>query len=375
MVGLPVQPPLPPMLARLERALPEHGHLYEPKWDGFRALAFRDGDWADLQSRNLNRFGRYFPELVEVLKTLPHRRLVLDGEIVIVGSGGFDFGALLKRVHPARSRVERLRAETPATFVAFDVLAADDRDLRSLPFVDRRAILERLLEGASRPLLLTPITEDVSLAAEWLDRFTGRGVDGVVAKARDLRYEAGKRSMVKVKPERTADCVVGGFRVADVGVTSLVLGLYDDHSVLRHVGVTSSFTRQDRTALLDKLRPHVVPLAGHPWEHGFAIERRPMGRLRGAAGLWTPEMPQDWVPVEPVLVCEVAYSQLDIDRFRHPAQFRRWRIDRSARSCTFEQLIAQSPAELVASRGRGSQQTLRNRREASQAPAATLSPE
>jgi ATP-dependent DNA ligase len=154
--------------------------------------------------------------------------------------------------------------------------------------------------------------------------------------------------MVKVKPERTADCVVAGFRVADVGVTSLVLGVYDAEGVLRHVGVTSSFTRQDRRALVGKLEPHAVPLSGHPWEHGFAIERRPMGRLRGAAGLWTPEMPQDWVPVDPALVCEVAYSQLDVDRFRHPAQFRRWRPDRAPRSCTFEQFEAESPAELVA---------------------------
>ena len=336
------------MLARLKRTLPERGHLYEPKWDGFRALAFRDGGWADLQSRNLNRFGRYFPELVEALKSVDEQRYVIDGEIVVVGPEGFDFGALLKRVHPARSRIERLRAETPATFVAFDILAAGDRDLRRLPFVDRRAVLERVLAGVRLPMLVTPITGDRSEAEDWLVRFTGRGVDGVVAKALDLPYQPGKRVMVKVKPERTADCLVGGFRVAGVGVTSLVLGLYDEAGVLRHVGVTSAFTNQARHALLDRLTPHVVALEGHPWEQGFGIERRPTGRLRGAAGLWTPDMAQDWLPVEPVLVCEVAYGQLDVDRFRHPAQFRRWRPDRAPRSCTFDQFEADSPAQLIA---------------------------
>jgi len=336
------------MLARLERELPPRGHFYEPKWDGFRAIAFRDGAWADLQSRNLNPFGRYFPELVEGLKSLEEARFVVDGEIVIAGGDAFDFGTLLKRLHPARSRVDVLSRESPASFVAFDVLAVGDRDLRREPFIERRRALERLLEDARPPLMITPITEDPSLAAEWLDRYTGRGVDGVVAKAADLRYEPGKRVMVKVKPERTLDCVVAGFRAGDAGVASLLLGLYDPAGCLRHIGVTSSFRREDSRSLLTKLGPRTVALEGHPWELGFAIERRPMGRLRGAAGLWTPEMPQDWVPVRPDLVCEVAYGQLDVDRLRHPARFRRWRPDRDPRSCTFEQLAADSAAELVA---------------------------
>ena len=335
------------MLARLERELPTRGHLYEPKWDGFRAIAFRDAGWAELQSRNLNRFGRYFPELVEGLLALTEERFVIDGEIVIAGDPTFDFGALLKRVHPARSRVERLRRETPASFVAFDVLAAGERDLRREPFVERRRILECLLADAAPPLLLTPATEDPELAATWLCRYTGRGVDGVVAKSLDLTYESGKRAMVKVKPERTLDCVVAGFRAGDDGVTSLLLGLHDADGCLRHIGVTSSFRREDRRSLLATLRPYAVPLEDHPWQHGFAIERRPIGRLRGAAGLWTPEMPQDWVPVRPQLVCEVAYGQLDVDRLRHPAQFRRWRADRDSRSCTFEQLEAESPVGLL----------------------------
>ena len=335
------------MLARLERELPQRGHLYEPKWDGFRAIAFRDGSWAELQSRNLNRFGRYFPELVEALLDVREERFVVDGEIVVAGGAAFDFGALLKRLHPARSRVERLRHESPASFVVFDVLAVGDRDVRREPFVARRRLLELLMRDVRAPLMITPITEDRAVAATWLDRYTGRGVDGVVAKPVDLAYEPGRRVMVKVKPERTLDCVVAGFRAADGGVTSLLLGLHDPAGCLRHIGVTSSFRREDRRSLLAKLAPHVAPLAGHPWEHGFAIERRPTGRLRGAAGLWTPDMPRDWVPVVPDLVCEVAYGQLDVDRLRHPARFRRWRPDRTARSCTFEQLEAESPAELI----------------------------
>ena len=335
------------MLARLERELPPSGHIYEPKWDGFRAIAFRDGAWAELQSRNLNRFGRYFPELVEALLAVRDDRFVIDGEIVVAGDPAFDFGALLKRVHPARSRVERLRRETPASFVAFDLLAAGDRDVRREPFVERRRMLEILLRDSPPPLMLTPATDDPALAATWLTRYTGRGVDGVVAKARDLKYEPGKRVMVKVKPERTLDCVVAGFRAADGGVTSLLLGLHDAHGCLRHIGVTSSFRREDRRSLLATLRSEVVPLDSHVWAQGFAIDRRPMGRLRGAAGLWTPEMPLDWVPVRPHLVCEVAYGQLDVDRLRHPAAFRRWRPDRDPRSCTFAQLDTESPVGLL----------------------------
>ncbi|HET7338295.1 MAG TPA: ATP-dependent DNA ligase [Candidatus Dormibacteraeota bacterium] len=349
MLRLPVKPPIPPMLARAATDLPLDGYLYEPKWDGFRALAYRDGEWSELQSRNLNRFGRYFPELVEAMTRAHSQRFVLDGEIVIVGPNGSDFGALLKRVHPAQSRVDRLRMETPASFVAFDLLAEGDDDLTRVPFAERRKRLERLFEGFEPPLLLTPITGDVEVARRWLERFTGRGVDGVIAKARDLRYEPDRRVMVKVKRERTAECLVGGFRLNGDKVTSLLLGVYDAAGVLRHVGVSSSFTTAVRRDMFEQLRRFAVPLAGHPWEHGFAIERRPMGRLRGAAGVWTPELPLDWIPVRPALVCEVAYNQLDEDRFRHPARFVRWRPDRDPASCRFDQFAAEFPSELLAS--------------------------
>jgi ATP-dependent DNA ligase len=340
-VNLPVQPPLPPMLARLESELPNAGHLYEPKWDGFRALAFRDGGVVELQSRNLNPFGRYFPELVEALRRVPAERFVLDGEIMALTDGAPDFGALLKRVHPATSRVERLRVETPARFVAFDLLAEGDEDLRRRPFTERRRRLESLLQGVAPPIELTPVTDDVDVARAWLARFTGRGVDGVIAKSTALEYESGRRVMVKVKPERTADCVVGGARLSAAReVASLLLGLHDDTGLLRHVGVASGFTAALRRELFARLRPIAVPLAGHAWEHGFNLERRPLGRLRGSAGVWTPDLPQDWLAVRPELVCEVTYSQVDGDRMRHPAQFRRWRPDRDPRSCGFDQFAA-----------------------------------
>jgi ATP-dependent DNA ligase len=327
------------MLARLERQLPPAGHFYEPKWDGFRALAFRDGDAVELQSRNLNPFGRYFPELTDALRALRGPDLVLDGEIVVVAGGRFDFGALLKRVHPAASRVERLRIDTPASFVAFDLLAEGDADLRDLPFAQRRARLAKVLEGSAAPLLVTPLTDDAGVARGWLGALAGAGIDGVVAKGVDLRYQPGRRAMVKVKPERTADCVVGGVRLSGAAeVASLLLGLYDGSGALRHVGVASSFTGAQRRELFDELRPLAVRLEGHAWEQGFGIERRPLGRLRGSAGVWLPGMPQDWVPVRPELVCEVRYTQVDVDRFRHPARFVRWRPDRDPRSCGFDQL-------------------------------------
>jgi ATP-dependent DNA ligase len=279
---------------------------------------------------------------------LQQDRFVVDGEIAILAGEGFDFGALLKRVHPARSRVERLRSETPASFVAFDLLAEGDDDLRQTPFVERRRRLEALFAEASPPLVLTPLTADVDVAGAWLGRYTGRGVDGVVAKRPDMPYTPGRREWVKVKPERTADCVVAGFRPAAPGVVaSLLLGLYDDEAVLRHIGVASSFTGDVRRALFEELSLLGVPLHGHPWQLGFGIERRPMGRLRGAAGAWTPELVQDWVPVRPERVCEVTYDQLDLDRFRHPARFRRWRPDRDPLSCRFDQFEAESPIELI----------------------------
>ena len=338
----PLRPPLAPMLARLVRALPTGpGLVYEPKWDGFRSLAFRtdpSGE-VDLRSRNDRPLARYFPELVDAF-TAVDGPWVIDGEIVVPGPGGFDFAALLARLHPAASRVERLRRETPASFVAFDLLAAGGADLRDRPFSERRGRLEELLAGAGPPLHVTVCTTDPAVAAGWL-RLGGGGVDGVVAKASDLRYEPGRRVMVKVKPERTADCVVAGFRVfggrPGTEISSLLLGVHDPAGELCHVGVAGGGDATARAALRRDLAPLVTGLAGHPWEGGFGLGPSPLGRLKGAAGRWTPDLEQDWVPVRPVLVAEVAYDQVDGDRFRHPARFRRWRPDRDPASCTFDQ--------------------------------------
>jgi ATP-dependent DNA ligase len=335
-----VKPPVAPMLARLARELPLDGFLYEPKWDGFRCLAFRDGDDVDLRSRNQRPLARYFPEIVEALLALPEPRFALDGELVVATRAGFDFEALLARLHPAASRVERLRTETPASLVAFDLLAAAGDDLRKTPFAGRRRRLEALLADVAPPLFLTPATDDPARAAVWLDRFQGHGVDGVVAKHPALLYEPGRRAMVKVKHDRTADCVVAGFRLlVDRPLpSSLLLGLYDGDE-LRHVGIAAGFAESRRRELLERLRPLVVPLAGHPWEHGFLLAGGSTGRLPGAAGRWAPaEMEQDWVAVAPDFVCEVAFDQLDGRRFRHPARYRRPRPDRDPRSCTIDQL-------------------------------------
>jgi ATP-dependent DNA ligase len=327
----------PPMLARLARELPRGNYLYEPKWDGFRCLAFRDGGEVDLRSRNQRPLARYFPEIVEALLALPQQQLVLDGELVVTGRQQLDFVALLARLHPAASRVERLRVETPSLFVAFDVLAVGEEDLRDWPFVERRARLERLLGETRPPLALTPATSDGQVAAAWLDRF-----EGVVAKHRELRYQAGRRAMVKVKNERTADCVVAGFRwLVDRPLpSSLLLGLYEERA-LRHVGIAAGFAESRRRELLERLAPLLVPLAGHPWERGFRLAGSPTGRLKGSAGSWTPgQMELDWAPVAPRFVAEVAYDQLDDRRFRHPGRFRRWRPDRDPESCTLDQLEA-----------------------------------
>ena len=335
------------MLARLARELPAGDYLYEPKWDGFRCLAFRDRDDVDLRSRNGRPLARYFPELVAALRAVPDDRFALDGEIVVASAVEFDFAALLARLHPAASRVQRLSRETPSQLIAFDVLVAGGADLTSQPFAARRQALEDLLRDARPPLFVTPISDDRAEAARWLGRYQGGGIDGVVAKHRDLRYEPGRRSMVKVKHEHTADCVLAGFRLfVDRPLpSSLLLGLYDDAGTLRHVGIASAFTKARRSELLDVLRPLVVPLAGHPWESGFQLPGGATGRLPGSAGRWSPEeMEQDWIPVAPELVCEVAYDQLDDLRFRHPARFRRWRPDRDPSTCSLEQLAVSRPA-------------------------------
>jgi ATP-dependent DNA ligase len=319
------------MLGKLVRDLPDGPFAYEPKWDGFRCLVRRDGDELDLRSRHGNALARYFPELVDGLLRLEEPRFVIDGEIVPLDG---DFLALMARLHPAASRVERLRREAPTAFVGFDALAAGAAVLLERPFAERRRELERVLHDAEPPVLITPATEEAARAAAWLDRF-----EGVIAKPLDLTYQPGKRAMLKVKRDRTADCVVAGFRwrVDRPLPSSLLLGLYDDGGELQHVGVASSFGVRQAEALLEELRPLVAPLEGHPWEHGFLVGGGAVGRLRGAAGRWTPDMTMDWTPVQPSHVVEVGYDQVDADRFRHPARFRRWRPDRDPRSCTFDQ--------------------------------------
>ncbi|MFL5886621.1 MAG: ATP-dependent DNA ligase [Thermoleophilaceae bacterium] len=336
----PIVPPLEPMLGKLVRELPLGDYLYEPKWDGFRCIAFRDGDDVDLRSRNDRPLARYFPEVVEALLAVEPGRFVIDGELLVEGDDGFDFTPLLQRLHPAASRVERLRTETPATLRAFDLLALGDEDLRPLPFARRRVELDRLIPAGGSTLSPTAITSEPEIAADWLERFDGHSVDGVMAKPRDLDYQPGQRAMLKVKQVRTLDCVVAGFRLFDDRPlpSSLLLGLFDEGGMLQSIGVASSFRESLRHELLEELRPLVVPLAGHPWEAGFLVEGGPTGRLPGAATRWDPTMMElDWIPVAPVRVAEVSYDHLDNRRLRHPARFRRWRPDRDPDSCTFEQ--------------------------------------
>ena len=343
MASLPVQPPVAPMLARLARELPTGpGWSYEPKWDGFRCLVFRAGDEVDLRSRNDRPLARYFPEVVEAVRALPADAVVLDGELLVTRDGRADFPALMARVHPAPSRVALLRAQIPARLVAFDLLGCGEEDLRAVPFGQRRARLEQLLAGASidpAAVELTPTTTDPALAQRWLDALVD-GADGVVAKRLDGAYEPGRRVMVKVKRERTADCVVAGMRLfaEPLSVSSLLLGLYDDAGALHHVGVVTGISGARRVRLLGELAPLAAPLAGHPWQHGFVLGGGSLGRLKGTAGRWTPDQPRDWEPLRPELVCEVAYDAVEGLRFRHPARFRRWRPDRDPRSCTVEQL-------------------------------------
>ncbi|HEV3475642.1 MAG TPA: ATP-dependent DNA ligase [Actinomycetota bacterium] len=341
----PLRPHLQPMLARLARELPRGDYLYEPKWDGFRCLVFRDEDHVDLRSRRDRSLTRYFPELAEAVAALPQRRLVLDGEIVAVGREGFDFEALMTRLHPAASRVARLRRETPASFIAFDILAEGQDDLRGVPFEQRRGRLEQVLATVGPPTQLTPITDDPAVAEEWLERFQGVGIDGVVAKARSLTYQPGKRAMVKVKLERTLECVVAGYRpyVDSPVVASLLLGLYDEEGTLQHVGVASQFSDRQREELREELSSLIVPLERHPWKEGFLLGGGSVGRLAGSAGRWTPDMAHDWVPLRPERVCEVAYDHVDGVRFRFPVRFRRWRPDRTPHSCTIDQLEVSRP--------------------------------
>ncbi|HXZ62174.1 MAG TPA: ATP-dependent DNA ligase [Acidimicrobiales bacterium] len=346
---LPVHPPVAPMLAKLTRELPRHPDLfYEPKWDGFRCIVFRDGEEITLGSRNEKPLTRYFPELVDALRHELPERCVVDGEIVVAGPKGLDFDALSQRIHPAERRIRQLAAATPASFVAFDLLAHDDTTYLDAPYAQRRARLETLLTRSHPPVHLTPVTTDPGTAADWFARFEGAGLDGVVAKAADLRYLPDKRVMLKVKHQRTADCVVAGYRVHKdgAGVGSLLLGLHDASGTLHHVGVASGFSVARRRELahdLDPLRPHV--LEGHPWA-GWASAQA-QGRAPGRTNRWNAGKDMTWEPVRPELVCEVSYDHLQADRFRHATSFVRWRPDRDPASCSYAQLEVPVPYELA----------------------------
>ncbi|HVM55311.1 MAG TPA: ATP-dependent DNA ligase [Acidimicrobiales bacterium] len=340
---LPVNPPVKPMLAKLTRDFPEDADLvYEPKWDGFRCLVFRDGEEIELGSRNEKPLTRYFPELVESLRANIPDRVVLDGEIVIPSERGLDFDALQLRMHPAESRVRKLSVEIPASFVAFDLLALGDDDLTGAPFRDRRAALERALAASKPPIHLTPATTDPATARDWFERFEGAGLDGVIAKPPSLTYQPDKRAMLKIKHQRTVDCAVGGFRIHKdgAGVGSLMLGLFDDDGAMHHVGVATSFSAARRAELLDELAPYRTDaLDGHPWAEWARAEAHQEGkRLPGGGNRWNAGKDMSWEPLRLGLVAEVAYDGMQGDRFRHATQLVRWRPDREPRSCTYDQL-------------------------------------
>jgi ATP-dependent DNA ligase len=354
-VNLPFAPPLPPMLSTAAGALPTgDGWQFEPKWDGFRTLVFRDGDEILLQSRDEKPMNRYFPELLEPLAAALPERCVVDGEIVIVGAQGLDFEALLLRIHPAASRVKLLAAQSPASFVAWDLLALGDEDLREAPLAVRRKRLEQVLATAAPPVHLSPATRDRALAEDWFRRFEGAGLDGVMAKGLDAPYRAGERSMIKVKHSRTADCVVAGFRWHKNGagtmVGSLLLGLYDDGGTLHHVGVTAAFTNTVRKQLVAELAPlRQNALKGHPWRHWAEAQEEANAkgqRLPGATSRWNRGKDLSWEPLRPERVCEVTYDHMQGTRFRHAAHFLRWRPDKRPQDCRYDQLEVTPAYEL-----------------------------
>jgi ATP-dependent DNA ligase len=347
----PIPPPVEPMLSKVAEEIPRaSGFLFEPKWDGFRALVFRGGQDVYIQSRDLKPLDRYFPEVHDgLVRALPDG-CVVDGEIVIATPHGLDFDRLQMRLHPAASRVAKLAKETPASFVAFDLLAARGRDIRSEPFETRRGQLEAALKGVRAPVYVTPMTRDRAVAVEWLARFEGAGLDGVMAKPAHLPYEPGKRVMFKIKHSRTADCVVAGFRWHKNGpgtlVGSLLLGLFDDEGKLQHVGVTSSFTVQKRkelAALLEPLRTNAM--TNHPWR-AWADAAGDMTRMPGGQSRWSAGKDLSWEPVRAERVCEVKYDHMQGDRFRHAAIFVRWRPDKEPKDCTYAQLEVTAPYEL-----------------------------
>ncbi|MFG3102423.1 ATP-dependent DNA ligase [Streptomyces sp. NPDC048182] len=340
-MDLPVMPPVKPMLAKSVAAIPPGMH-YEAKWDGFRAIVFRDGDEVELGSRTGKPLTRYFPELVAAAKERLPERCVVDGEIVIAREGHLDFDALSERIHPADSRVRTLAERTPASLVVFDLLALGDESLLGAELSERRARLEAALAGVTAPVHVAPATEDVEVARRWFEEYEGAGLDGVVAKPLDLRYRQDERAMFKVKHERTADVVVAGYRLHKSGpvVGSLLLGLYDDRGALQHVGVSAAFPMKRRAELIEELAPlRMDDVRGHPWAAWSQEAAHESARLPGAPSRWTGRKDLSWVPLRPELVAEVAYDHMENGaRFRHTARFRRWRPDRTPESCTYAQL-------------------------------------
>jgi len=354
-VDLPVKPPVLPMLARRVEELPPcEDWIFEPKWDGFRALVFRDQDEIFIQSRDEKPLNRYFPELLDPLRSALPARCVLDGEIVIVKGNELDFDQLQLRLHPAASRVLLLSQQNPASIVFFDLLCEGERDLRMEPFQLRRQLLTELLSSAAPPIHLTPATSDSSIASDWFRRFEGAGLDGVMAKPVSGTYEPNKRVMLKVKHERDCDCVVAGFRWYKKGggaIGSLLLGLYDDSGTLQHVGVCASFSAEKRLELAEFLAPYRKnALAHHPWKQWAGRDPEIMEtgqRMPGGQSRWSQGKDLSWEPLRPELVVEVAYDHMQGSRFRHIAQFRRWRPDKKATDCTYQQLEVVPPQELL----------------------------
>ena len=354
---LPFEPPIEPMLAKLSTDLPTgDGWLFEPKWDGFRAIVFRDGDETYIQSRDLKPLDRYFPELPPALVENLPERCVVDGEIVIPGPNGLEFESLLLRIHPAASRVKMLAEQTPASFVGWDLLALGDEDLRQRPQGERRQLIEREMRSVQPPIHLTPATHDVEIARDWFTRFEGAGLDGVIAKPLGAPYQPGKRAMLKIKHARTADCVVAGFRWHKNGpgthIGSLLLGLYDDQAKLHHVGITSSFSWDRRAALVKELEPlRKNATDGHPWSEwaewaGFGSADASGTRMPGATSRWNRGKDLSWEPLRLERVVEVAYDHLQGDRFRHATTFVRWRPDKQPQDCRYDQLETNAPYEL-----------------------------
>ena len=352
-------PPILPMLAKLSRSIPTaDGLLYEPKWDGFRCIVFRDGDEIELASRNQRPFNRYFPELIPVLLDALPERCVVDGEIVVPDAGGrgLDFDGLQQRIHPAASRVRMLAEQTPASFVAFDLLALDDSNLMNTPFGERRAELERVLRP-NDSVHITPSTRDPEIAERWFTRFEGAGLDGVMAKPLTGVYTPDKRTLVKVKHERTADCAVAGYRIHKdgEGVGSLLLGLFDDNGRLNHVGVCAAFSVKFRRELLAELQPLTEnALDDHPWKEWAEMQAHSEQRMPGGFSRWNVNKDLSFVPIRVERVVEVTFGQLESGRFRHGVQFVRWRPDRTPESCRYEQLEVATPVsfnELLAESG------------------------